>query len=64
MAQQIINVGASANDQQGDPVRTSFQKTNANFTELYHNIVKRVYLDWWGKSLIRIVFVDTCGYAI
>lgn len=35
MAQQIINVGASANDQQGDPVRTSFQKTNANFTELY-----------------------------
>jgi len=35
MAQQIINVGASANDQQGDPVRTSFQKTNANFTELF-----------------------------
>jgi len=35
MAQQIINVGNSPNDGQGDPIRTSFQKTNANFTELY-----------------------------
>jgi hypothetical protein len=35
MAQQIINVGASPNDGQGDPIRTSFQKTNSNFSELY-----------------------------
>ena len=33
--QQQINYGASANDGQGDPIRTSFQKTNSNFTELY-----------------------------
>jgi hypothetical protein len=35
MAQQIINVGAAPNDGEGDPLRTAFQKTNTNFTELY-----------------------------
>jgi hypothetical protein len=36
MAQLIIDVGTSPNDGLGDPIRTSFQKTNANFTELYN----------------------------
>ena len=36
MAQLIIDVGAAPNDGLGDPIRTSFQKTNANFTELYN----------------------------
>lgn len=35
MAQQIINVGLAPNDGLGDPIRTAFEKTNANFTELY-----------------------------
>ena len=35
MAQQTINVGTQANDRQGDPLRTAFQKINNNFTELY-----------------------------
>ena len=35
MAQQIIDVGATPNDGQGDPLRTAFQKTDDNFTELY-----------------------------
>lgn len=35
MTQQTINVGTVANDGTGDPLRTAFQKTNANFTELY-----------------------------
>jgi hypothetical protein len=35
MAQQIINIGASANDGQGNPIRTAFTKTNDNFNELY-----------------------------
>lgn len=35
MSQQTIGVGASANDGTGDPLRTAFTKTNANFTELY-----------------------------
>jgi hypothetical protein len=35
MAQQTINVGASANDGTGSPLRTAFQFTNSNFSELY-----------------------------
>jgi hypothetical protein len=35
MVQQIINVGATPNDGEGDPIRDSFIKTNENFTELY-----------------------------
>lgn len=35
MAQQIINVGFSANDGLGDPIRTAFIKCNDNFGELY-----------------------------
>ena len=36
MAQLVINVGNVANDGQGDPVRTAFEKSNQNFTELYN----------------------------
>jgi hypothetical protein len=35
MSQQTINVGAAPNDGTGTPLRTAFQYTNANFTELY-----------------------------
>lgn len=35
MTQQTINVGTTANDANGDPIRTAFTKVNANFTELY-----------------------------
>jgi hypothetical protein len=35
MAKQTINIGTSANDKTGDPLRTAFTKVNANFTELY-----------------------------
>ena len=35
MVQQVINVGAEANDGTGDPLRTAMVKTNQNFTELY-----------------------------
>jgi len=38
MTQEIINVGAVANDGQGDPLRTAFEKTNLNFTELYNRV--------------------------
>ena len=36
MVQQVINVGNVANDGDGDPLRTAFEKTNLNFTELYN----------------------------
>ena len=35
MARQIINIGTTANDGTGDPLRTCFDKTNDNFQELY-----------------------------
>ena len=35
MAKQTINIGTTANDGTGDPLRTAFDKANDNFTELY-----------------------------
>jgi CheY-specific phosphatase CheX len=35
MAKQTINIGATANDGSGDPLRTAFDKINDNFTEVY-----------------------------
>ena len=35
MTQQLINVGAAANDGTGDGLRTAYIKCNDNFTELY-----------------------------
>lgn len=38
MTKQTINVGVTANDGSGDPIRIAFQKTNSNFNELYDSI--------------------------
>ena len=35
MAKTVINVGTSANDGTGDPLRTAMQSTNSNFDEVY-----------------------------
>ena len=35
MALQVIDVGTSPNDGQGDPIRTAFIKSNDNFAEIY-----------------------------
>tara|TARA_B110000285_G_scaffold203670_1_gene239962 strand:+ start:6701 stop:8122 length:1422 start_codon:yes stop_codon:yes gene_type:complete len=35
MAKQVINVGTTANDGTGDPIRTAFVKAMSNFDELY-----------------------------
>ncbi len=37
MAQQLINIGTTANDGTGDNLRTAFDKINDNFTEVYTN---------------------------
>lgn len=37
MAQQTINIGTTANDGTGDPLRTAFDKANDNFNEVYGN---------------------------
>ena len=38
MAKQTINIGATANDKSGDPLRTAFDKVNQNFAELYNSV--------------------------
>jgi hypothetical protein len=35
MAREVINVGSAPNDGTGDPLRTAFEKSNSNFSELY-----------------------------
>lgn len=35
MAKQLVNIGTTANDGTGDPIRDAFDKVNDNFTELY-----------------------------
>ncbi len=37
MAKQTINIGTTANDGTGDPIRTAFDNVNDNFTELYND---------------------------
>lgn len=38
MAKQVINIGSTANDGTGDPLRDAFDKINDNFTENYTSI--------------------------
>jgi len=38
MTKQTINIGSAANDGTGDPLRTAFDKINANFTEVYNEL--------------------------
>lgn len=38
MTRQLINIGTTANDGAGDPLRTAFNKINNNFTELYSGL--------------------------
>lgn len=42
MAQQVIGLGAAANDGTGDTLRVAGEKINANFTELYNPVQVRV----------------------
>jgi hypothetical protein len=38
MTKQVINTGTAPNAKNGDPIRTAFEKVNANFTELYSSL--------------------------
>lgn len=63
MAKQTINVGTSANDRTGDPLRTAFNKINANFSELYNGVINQGSGSWWlpfrnGSTSLTLVFVD------
>jgi len=66
MAVQLINLGASANDQSGDPLRLAFTKCNNNFGELYaslgNSVVPAPIISDAGKFLI--VKSDGTGYQL
>lgn len=57
MTQQTINVGATANDSTGDPLRTAFTKINANFTELYSKP------DYISKTQLKSVVAASTSFA-
>ena len=46
MAQQIINIGAIANDNTGDTLRGAGQKINDNFTEVYAELPMTAPSTW------------------
>jgi len=61
MAKQTINIGTAANSKNGDPLRTAFNKINANFTELYStgfDVDNYVALSTTGQTI-----TDTTGGA-
>lgn len=51
MSQQIINIGVSANDGAGDPLRTAFNKINSNFSELYETGAAGANFDLTGNEI-------------
>ncbi|MEI7452772.1 MAG: hypothetical protein WCK04_00920 [Actinomycetes bacterium] len=55
MAKQTINIGAAPNDGTGTPLRTSFDYTNQNFTELYTALGGGVGLP---GSTTQVIFND------
>jgi len=55
MAKQTINIGATPNDGTGTPLRTSFDYTNQNFTELYTALGGGVGLP---GSTTQVIFND------
>lgn len=61
MAQQIINLGAVANDRTGDTLRDGGTKINANFAELYGLVedsdlaaIAALATTAWGRSLLTL----------
>lgn len=51
MSQLVINIGGSANDGTGDPLRTAFTKINTNFSELYAKGAAGSNLDLSGNEI-------------
>jgi hypothetical protein len=66
MTKKHINIGQSANDKDGDPLRTAFSKVNDNFDELYNHVSAGVVAGntaptdpgegdlWWDSESGRI----------
>jgi hypothetical protein len=51
MAKQTVNLGSSANDGTGDPLRTAFDKINDNFDEVYGASATGTNIDLSGNQI-------------
>lgn len=54
--QEIINIGAAPNDQQGDPLRTAFSKINNNFANLFQTFVNSTVAYTFGNAPGQVIF--------
>lgn len=61
MTQQIIDIGNTANDGQGDPIRTAFTKTNNNFSQLFNATSTSVTGNITGGNLIISGAISAAG---
>ena len=64
MAQQTINIGVSANDGSGDPLRTAFDKSNDNFTELYVDVAALQAAAVTADTILRSKLVNVATGAV
>ena len=64
MAKQSINIGSSANDGQGDALRTAFDKINDNFTDLYEGGTNNVNVVTIGKDTAVGGAITLTGSAV
>lgn len=58
MTQEIINVGTTANDGQGDPLRVAFEKVNNNFTQLFQTGYSTTESVTFGNSTQELFSID------
>lgn len=58
MAQQTINIGATANDGSGDPLRVAFEKVNNNFSQLFGTGFQTVEAVTFGNTTQELFSID------
>ena len=63
MAKQVINLGSVPNDGTGDPLRTSFDKTNDNFNEIYTAFGDGTTLTGIATNSATADYADVAGIA-
>jgi len=63
MAQEIINIGAQANDGEGDPLRTAFTKVNNNFTQLFATAYNTTEIVTYGNAAQEIFSISANAFT-
>jgi hypothetical protein len=63
MAQEIINIGAQANDGEGDPLRTAFTKVNNNFSQLFSTAYNTAEIVTYGNTAQEIFSIAANAFT-